>query len=113
MGGTLVVCPASLLSQWEKEVQDKCKRGLMSVQVYHGSNRENVPTRLAKNDIIITTYNIVAREYKTNSTLFKVFHNVKISLDFYITITRNIGFNRKLNFICRFIGKEQYSMRLI
>ncbi|XP_032689169.1 transcription termination factor 2 [Odontomachus brunneus] len=71
-GGTLVVCPASLLSQWEKEVLDKCKQGSLSVQIYHGSNRENVPTRLAKNDIVITTYNIVAREYKSGSTLFKI-----------------------------------------
>ncbi|XP_014476224.1 PREDICTED: transcription termination factor 2-like, partial [Dinoponera quadriceps] len=70
--GTLVICPASLLSQWEKEVQDKCKRGLLSVQVYHGSNRENVPTRLAKNDIVVTTYNIVSREFKVTSILFKI-----------------------------------------
>ncbi|EFN78730.1 Transcription termination factor 2 [Harpegnathos saltator] len=79
-GGTLVVCPASLLSQWEKEVQDKCKRGLLSVEVYHGSNRENIPVRLAKNDIVITTYNIAAREFKINATLFKI-HWKRVILD--------------------------------
>lgn len=79
-GGTLVVCPASLLAQWEKEVQDKCKRGILSVVVYHGSNRENIPNRLAKNDIVITTYNIVAREFKSMSILFKVFRHISFDL---------------------------------
>lgn len=71
-GGTLVVCPASLLSQWENEVLNRCKRGLLSVVVHHGSNRQSVPKKLAKNDIVITTYNILSREHKTNSTLYKI-----------------------------------------
>ncbi|KYM75325.1 Transcription termination factor 2 [Atta colombica] len=71
-GGTLVVCPASLLSQWKNEVQNRCKLGLLSVQVHHGSNRQNAPKQLARKDIVITTYNIVSREYKTNSTLYKI-----------------------------------------
>ncbi|KAL0133557.1 hypothetical protein PUN28_000943 [Cardiocondyla obscurior] len=71
-GGTLVVCPASLLSQWEGEVRNRCKRGLLSIEVYHGNNRQTVPKRLAKNDMVITTYNILSREHKTNSTLFKI-----------------------------------------
>ncbi|XP_011647072.2 transcription termination factor 2, partial [Pogonomyrmex barbatus] len=71
-GGTLVVCPASLLSQWETEVRNRCKRGLLSVEVHHGSNRQNVPKRLAKNDMVITTYNILSREHKSKSTLYKI-----------------------------------------
>ncbi|XP_071573079.1 transcription termination factor 2 [Temnothorax nylanderi] len=71
-GGTLVVCPASLLSQWENEVRNKCKRGLLSTEVHHGTNRQSLPKKLAKNDMVITTYNILSREYKSNSTLFKI-----------------------------------------
>ncbi|XP_025263627.1 transcription termination factor 2 isoform X2 [Camponotus floridanus] len=71
-GGTLVVCPASLLFQWNNEVQNRCKRGLLTVEIYHGSNRESVPKRLSKNDIVITTYNILSREHKTRSTLYKI-----------------------------------------
>ncbi|XP_071629457.1 transcription termination factor 2 [Temnothorax longispinosus] len=71
-GGTLVVCPASVLSQWENEVRNKCKRGLLSIEVHHGINRQSLPKRLAKNDMVITTYNILSREYKSNSTLFKI-----------------------------------------
>ncbi|XP_016909041.1 transcription termination factor 2 [Apis cerana] len=79
-GGTLVVCPASLLSQWENEINHRCKRGMLSVEVYHGTNRENVPKRLAKNDVVITTYNILTREFKTNSTVYKIHWN-RIILD--------------------------------
>ncbi|XP_029158221.1 transcription termination factor 2 isoform X2 [Nylanderia fulva] len=71
-GGSLVVCPASLLAQWDNEVRNRCKRGMLSVEIYHGSNRESVPKRLSKNDIVITTYNILSREHKTGSTLFKI-----------------------------------------
>ncbi|XP_072743655.1 transcription termination factor 2 [Anoplolepis gracilipes] len=71
-GNTLVVCPASLLFQWDSEVRNRCKRGLLSVEIYHGNNRENVPKRLSRNDIVITTYNILTREHKTKSTLYMI-----------------------------------------
>ena len=38
---TLVVCPASLVHQWYKEVEKRCKRHLLKVLIYHGPNREN------------------------------------------------------------------------
>ncbi|CAL7941631.1 unnamed protein product [Xylocopa violacea] len=72
-GGTLVVCPASLLSQWEKEINCRCKRGMLSVEVYHGTNRESMPKKLAKNDVVITTYNILSREFKIMSTVYKIY----------------------------------------
>ncbi|XP_014612648.1 PREDICTED: transcription termination factor 2-like [Polistes canadensis] len=79
-GGTLVVCPASLLSQWENEIKSKCKRGILSVEVYHGNNREKISNRLAKYDVVITTYNILSREFKTMSTTYKI-HWKRIILD--------------------------------
>lgn len=71
-GGTLVVCPASLLEQWENEVNDRCRRGVLLVEIYHGTKREKVAKRLAKNDMVITTYQLVASEFKRNSILFKI-----------------------------------------
>ena len=79
-GGTLVVCPASLLSQWESEINNRCKRGMLSVLVYHGTNRENVPKRLAKYDVVITTYNILTREFKARSMVYKI-HWERVTLD--------------------------------
>ncbi|KAK3908389.1 Transcription termination factor 2, partial [Frankliniella fusca] len=61
-GGTLVVCPASLMNQWEREIVKRVKRHTLSVELYHGPKRETKPRRLAKYDVIITTYNLVSRE---------------------------------------------------
>ncbi|XP_076632722.1 transcription termination factor lodestar isoform X2 [Colletes latitarsis] len=79
-GGTLVVCPASLLSQWENEILNRCRRSLLSIEVYHGTNREHVPKRLARNDVVITTYNILSREFKSMSTSYKI-HWERVILD--------------------------------
>ncbi|XP_030374475.1 transcription termination factor 2 [Scaptodrosophila lebanonensis] len=63
-GGTLVVCPASLLLQWEGEVGSKVSRNKLTVCVHHGNNRETKAKHLRTYDIVVTTYNIVAREHK-------------------------------------------------
>ena len=92
MGGTLVVCPASLLHHWHKEIERRTKPHLMTVVLYHGPQRTKdtkrwssarlsyftarwmmirlvwsfltCPSspRLAKFDIVLTTYKIVALE---------------------------------------------------
>ncbi|XP_057325201.1 transcription termination factor 2-like isoform X2 [Microplitis mediator] len=71
-GGTLVVCPASLINQWKGEVDKRCKRGVLTVEVYHGTNREKAARRLARNDMVITTYNILSRECKTQGQIFQI-----------------------------------------
>lgn len=37
--GTLVVCPASLMLQWQSECESKFKRRSLRVLVYHGPSR--------------------------------------------------------------------------
>lgn len=37
--GTLIVCPASLLGQWEGEIKKRLVPGALNVLVYHGANR--------------------------------------------------------------------------
>lgn len=59
---TLVICPASLVHQWQKEIERRVERGLFRVIVYHGANREANYLSLASADVIITTYNIISRE---------------------------------------------------
>lgn len=61
--GTLVVCPTSVLRQWDEELRNKVTReGNLSVLVYHGSNRTKDPDELAKHDVVLTTYSIVSME---------------------------------------------------
>ncbi|XP_043651643.1 transcription termination factor 2 [Drosophila teissieri] len=71
-GGTLVVCPASLLRQWESEVESKVSRNKLTVCVHHGNNRATKGKHLRTYDIVVTTYQIVAREHKSLSAVFGV-----------------------------------------
>ena len=43
--GTLIVCMASLVHQWAKEIEDRCKKGTLTVLIYHGPNRERSITK--------------------------------------------------------------------
>lgn len=61
--GTLVVCPASILRQWARELEDKVtEEAKLSVLIYHGGSRTRNPDELAKYDVVLTTYSIVTNE---------------------------------------------------
>ena len=61
--GTLVVCPASVLRQWARELEDKvADESRLSVLVYHGGSRTKDPVQLASFDVVVTTYSIVTNE---------------------------------------------------
>uniref|UniRef100_A0A7N0TPX8 Helicase-like transcription factor CHR28 n=1 Tax=Kalanchoe fedtschenkoi TaxID=63787 RepID=A0A7N0TPX8_KALFE len=62
---TLVVCPASVLRQWARELDEKVydsEESKLSVLIYHGGNRTKDPTELAKFDVVLTTYALVTNE---------------------------------------------------
>ncbi|XP_057804348.1 helicase-like transcription factor CHR28 isoform X2 [Salvia miltiorrhiza] len=61
--GTLIVCPASVVRQWDRELDEKVtKEAKLRVLVYHGGNRTKNPDALAKYDVVLTTYAIVSNE---------------------------------------------------
>ncbi|KAL1223674.1 Helicase-like transcription factor CHR28 [Cardamine amara subsp. amara] len=69
-GGTLIVCPASVVKQWAREVKEKVSdEHKLSVLIYHGSNRTRDPIELAKYDVVVTTYAIVTNEVPQNHLL--------------------------------------------
>lgn len=39
-GKTLVICPATLLGQWENEINKRVQPGVLDVELHHGTNRE-------------------------------------------------------------------------
>lgn len=45
LGGTLVICPATLINQWSCEIDNRVKRGLISYEVFHGTKRETKAAR--------------------------------------------------------------------
>lgn len=61
--GTLIVCPASVVRQWARELDEKVtNEAKLSVLIYHGGNRTKDPNELAKYDVVMTTYAIVSNE---------------------------------------------------
>ena len=59
--GTLVVCNVSLVGQWIEEAKSKLQDpGL--VYSYHGANRKRDPRILAKNEVVVTTYETLASD---------------------------------------------------
>ncbi|KAI9203791.1 SNF2 family N-terminal domain-containing protein [Polychytrium aggregatum] len=61
---TLVVAPLALIRQWESEIKSKTTDGLLSVLVYHGSERISNIETLKTYDVVITTYNVLTGEFQ-------------------------------------------------
>lgn len=38
--GTLIICPASLVHHWKREIERHVKTGKLTVYLYHGPQRE-------------------------------------------------------------------------
>jgi SNF2 family DNA or RNA helicase len=57
---TLLIVPLALADQWRREISEKTD---LKAYVHHGPKREKDPTRLAKWDVVITTYDTVSSEF--------------------------------------------------
>jgi SNF2 family DNA or RNA helicase len=57
---TLLVVPLALAEQWRQETVSKTD---LKVYVHHGPKREKDPSRIAKWDIVVTTYDTVSSEW--------------------------------------------------
>ncbi|XP_015283720.1 PREDICTED: transcription termination factor 2 [Gekko japonicus] len=64
--GTLIVCPASLIHHWKKEIERHVSSGKLRVCLYHGPNRSKNTAVLSGYDIVITTYGIIGKEIPTH-----------------------------------------------
>jgi len=59
---TLLICPLSTVTNWEEQIKQHIKPGVLSWHIYHGPNREKDASKLAKFDLVITTYGSVSSE---------------------------------------------------
>lgn len=62
---TLLVVPPSLLRTWEEELRRHLHPGTLRYWLYHGPKRSRDLTSMLAHDIVITTYDVVATEYKS------------------------------------------------
>ncbi|XP_010119290.1 PREDICTED: helicase-like transcription factor, partial [Chlamydotis macqueenii] len=72
---TLIVCPLSVLSNWIDQFEQHIHQDFrVNIYVYYGSDRSKDPSVLSVQDIVLTTYNILAADYgiRGDSPLHKV-----------------------------------------
>ncbi|CAE6341818.1 unnamed protein product [Rhizoctonia solani] len=60
---TLIVCPLSVLSNWETQIDDHCNPGALACYTYYGNNRNVDPEILKDYDIVLTTYQTVSSDF--------------------------------------------------
>ncbi|XP_074003194.1 transcription termination factor 2 [Numenius arquata] len=63
---TLIVCPASLIHHWKKEIDRRVGYGKLRVYLYHGPNRDKHAAVLSEYDVVVTTYSILSKEVPTS-----------------------------------------------
>lgn len=63
---TLIICPASIIHQWNNEISKHCKNKTVCVHIYHGSDRIKSIERLLEYDVIITTYDTLCSDVKSD-----------------------------------------------
>ncbi|KAL8453147.1 hypothetical protein Emed_001017 [Eimeria media] len=68
-GGTLIVVPLSLISQWQAEVERHLRRGVATVIQYYGSSRCREAELLAAHTIVLTTYQTLASDFRSLTKL--------------------------------------------
>ncbi|XP_021767366.1 DNA repair protein RAD5A-like [Chenopodium quinoa] len=66
-GGSLIVCPMTLLSQWKAEIETHALPGSLSVYVHYGQGRSKDAKLLAQNDVVLTTYGVLASEFSSEN----------------------------------------------
>ncbi|TFY76637.1 hypothetical protein EWM64_g7375, partial [Hericium alpestre] len=59
---SLIVVPLSVLSNWEKQIQDHCLPGVLTYCTYYGAGRNMSAQELQQYDVVLTTYQTVSTE---------------------------------------------------
>jgi SNF2-related domain len=59
---TLIVCPVSVLSNWEAQLNEHTDGSLSMCKYYGGARAKHKPTALAKHDVVLTTYGVLVAD---------------------------------------------------
>ncbi|OMO95524.1 SNF2-related protein [Corchorus olitorius] len=74
-GGTLIICPMALLSQWKDELETHSKPESISIFVHYGGEKTNDPRVISEYDVVLTTYGVLTSAYKSDAEN-SIFHRV-------------------------------------
>ena len=54
---------STLLGQWKSEINKRVQPGVLDTELHHETNRQKKARRLARRDMVISTYNIVMQDF--------------------------------------------------
>ncbi|EME47779.1 hypothetical protein DOTSEDRAFT_97536, partial [Dothistroma septosporum NZE10] len=74
--GTLIVCPKSVLSNWQEQIKLHTAEGRMRYYTYHGDSRMQDTEELSKYDIVLTTYNTAASEFNSGASKYHALRSI-------------------------------------
>ncbi|KAK1418848.1 hypothetical protein QVD17_27995 [Tagetes erecta] len=82
-GGTLIICPMALLSQWKDELETHSEPNSISVFVHYGGDRSTDPKVIAEPTVVLTTYGVLSASYKSNgeNSIFQKVDWYRVVLD--------------------------------
>jgi hypothetical protein len=70
---TLLICPLSVVANWEIQIKDHLREDTFNTLVYHGINRTSDYRELKDHDVVITSYQTIATDSKKPmSPLFQI-----------------------------------------
>ncbi|ONI19828.1 hypothetical protein PRUPE_3G300100 [Prunus persica] len=72
-GGSLIICPMTLLGQWKAEIETHAQPGSLSVYVHYGQSRQKDAKLLAQSDVVITSYGVLASEFSVENNLEDIY----------------------------------------
>jgi SWI/SNF-related matrix-associated actin-dependent regulator of chromatin subfamily A3 len=64
---TLIVCPLSVIGNWELQIRMHCQPDRLKTYVYHGPNKNSSAQFLQEHDVVVTTYETL-RSYNPRAT---------------------------------------------
>lgn len=66
---TLIVCPLSVLSAWQDQLNTHLREGVLTVVTYYGSDRRSLydEQTLSQADVVLTTYDVLTSEINSDA----------------------------------------------
>lgn len=74
--GTLIICPKSVLSNWNEQIGTHTVPGSLTVYNYHGTNRTRDTRTLSKYDVVLTSYNTAASEFSDTNKVRNALNSI-------------------------------------
>jgi hypothetical protein len=107
---TLLICPLSTMTNWKEQIKDHFPEGRSTLKWtrYHGTERLKMRyEELADHDIVLTTYNIIAKDLMTKARALPWINWFRIVLDEAHTIRNPTNQSKAA---CTMMGQRRWAV---